>query len=1131
MDEDPLNINSSIVSSFSDNQKKEEKKVEEVGKQQTINDPLLSQLPIIEEEKDISTTNLGRLLSIFTPILIVIVGIFFCLILGVVIYSQITRSVDFANPYRVVKEIDYSATSRSYLLENYRYRVGYGNNKTFKNSSKDNEPLFLNATLSAISDHILRVKITDQNLSRYEMPELADSSDSEQYLLDIYQHFSLEDLGFTIDKNVFEYELTGRQNTKYPIVSTKSQRLWFFDKYIEMEAVIHSNKLYGLGDSNGHFRLIPSHTYTFWNSRNYTSKYDTLNSKSSHPFILAQLPNNNFMGIYMRTSNAMQVFYREYREYSILRWQITGGTLDYYLFFGGDAHFILKQFHSLIGLPYIPPFWSLGFHYGNSSFLNSQDILNQVNNFQKNLIPLDSVWTETNINIEDRIFTLNQNFHDLSKAIATLHNDPYNINYVTTILPSIEINPNYNYSKIFSSQMLGVRECDKKYGLFEGACGNYDCYIADFSNKGITKVWTNALLDFHNATLYDGISIRNNEPKVIGIHDYHDTIPECHFYDYLPYLPINLTNDTLPLNVKFLNDIIETKNKSLNQHFNMHNLYSLLSVNITNFATSSLTKRAFLTSESTSSGTWHYSSFIGKTPNSTYSDMQKAIQGIINMNLFGIPHSGYLIGGENGNLSDLSLIRWFQLGAFFPLSIIYSSSKNNDRNIFSRKAETISNIKNSISVKYSLLRFYYTKMFESFLWGGPIIYPIFFDFISDNILTRNNITDSTFTIRGSLYVVPVLNEEDNIRIYLPNSNWYDLIAFNQVASYGAGGTLLSRTVNASSMFVFAKGGTIIPYQKITNTSSINSKNLLGMPISILVFPDHLGSALGSMICDSENSIPSRDPSSNTFRHYSINYYQKVIRFNKIGGFNNTNQYNYELFNDLLVFMNQTLSSPFACMLDDNLNFINLDINQVNGNYYNISVRNNGIKVPFFHIESITFGANDSDYNPCNQIIILKSSNYSVDRKIFKATLSQDSNPKHDNLTISFIAKLIQDNILSIQMKLEDDHNPFIVPDVVLDEIRNRTAANNTLDNFGFNSSNVGQPFSFKILSQDKKSTILNTEHLLLRFSQSFKVLQWNLTTSHIFGLGERVSNFDLGDGIYSLFSRAVDSPIETGKPP
>lgn len=52
-----------------------------------------------------------------------------------------------------------------------------------------------------------------------------------------------------------------------------------------------------------------------------------------------------------------------------------GGILDFFVFTGPTPLQVVEQYVSLVGRPFMPPFWSLGFHlckygYGSAKVLN-----------------------------------------------------------------------------------------------------------------------------------------------------------------------------------------------------------------------------------------------------------------------------------------------------------------------------------------------------------------------------------------------------------------------------------------------------------------------------------------------------------------------------------------------------------------------------------------------------------------------------------------------------------------------------------------------------------------------------------------------------------------------------------------
>lgn len=55
-----------------------------------------------------------------------------------------------------------------------------------------------------------------------------------------------------------------------------------------------------------------------------------------------------------------------------------GGVLDFYFFLGPTPADVIDQYTDLVGRPYMPPYWSLGFHlcrFGYKSLNNTRAVL------------------------------------------------------------------------------------------------------------------------------------------------------------------------------------------------------------------------------------------------------------------------------------------------------------------------------------------------------------------------------------------------------------------------------------------------------------------------------------------------------------------------------------------------------------------------------------------------------------------------------------------------------------------------------------------------------------------------------------------------------------------------------------
>lgn len=101
-------------------------------------------------------------------------------------------------------------------------------------------------------------------------------------------------------------------------------------------------------------------------------------------------PNGATSGIFIFNSNAQDYKFDEYEtNQATLTYRTIGGILDIFFFAGPNPEDVIRQYQSVIGQPYMPPYWSLGFQlsrYGFNSLTNMRAALNRTLTAQ---IPLD----------------------------------------------------------------------------------------------------------------------------------------------------------------------------------------------------------------------------------------------------------------------------------------------------------------------------------------------------------------------------------------------------------------------------------------------------------------------------------------------------------------------------------------------------------------------------------------------------------------------------------------------------------------------------------------------------------------------------------------------------------------------
>ena len=75
-------------------------------------------------------------------------------------------------------------------------------------------------------------------------------------------------------------------------------------------------------------------------------------------------------GIWMLNSNAMEVELNK----NTLTYRPIGGILDFYVFVDASPNGVLQQYHSLVGLPFFPPYWGYGFQLSRWGYIDLNEV-------------------------------------------------------------------------------------------------------------------------------------------------------------------------------------------------------------------------------------------------------------------------------------------------------------------------------------------------------------------------------------------------------------------------------------------------------------------------------------------------------------------------------------------------------------------------------------------------------------------------------------------------------------------------------------------------------------------------------------------------------------------------------------
>ena len=88
-----------------------------------------------------------------------------------------------------------------------------------------------------------------------------------------------------------------------------------------------------------------------------------------------------------------------------LTYKMIGGVIELYFFLGPSVDDVVKQYQSIVGLPNLPPYWSLGYHQSRWGYSNVSELRNVLRQFQENHLPVDVIWSDIDYMDQYKVFT------------------------------------------------------------------------------------------------------------------------------------------------------------------------------------------------------------------------------------------------------------------------------------------------------------------------------------------------------------------------------------------------------------------------------------------------------------------------------------------------------------------------------------------------------------------------------------------------------------------------------------------------------------------------------------------------------------------------------------------------------
>ena len=564
---------------------------------------------------------------------------------------------------------------------------------------------FLAFTAVYVDKDILRFQISDKPRKIWQVDDFNQSS--------LYSNNNYE---LFINNYPFGIEIKDKKDGS-SIFNSIGTNFYFSQRYVEFSSFIRDNSIkLAVGERKGNI-LLPLGNHTIWpNSDN----------PGHHPLYIEVL-NKSASGLFFHNFNAMEVELTK----SQIKYRTTGGIVDFFVILGKTAEEVVRNFHSVAGLPNLPQFNDLGYHYGQKAF-DAEEVLTTLEYFEKNSIPIDRFWLK-DFTQYDKSFQILPGFQNFTEKITK-----YNIEVSVTI--SSEITENSEFFQNLKPVLLPYQSSSQK---------GFMRYI-DWFHQDSTRAWHEILDYLQKQTNFSGLILTNNE---VSTGD--DTEINSISLPYSP--PLCLECGTIPLNTLHVN---------LFKEIDLHSLWGDMQAKSTEKFFRNQNLRSSIFSSSTRSGSPAFHLFSQNRAN--WDLFRESLHSVLSYEMFGIRSGSNICSLKTLGRLEMCL-RWHQISSVLPLAVNIKDEPVAETQVFDKTI--LPGIQKAILMRYSLSLYLYSLYFEASLHGGTVVRPVLFEFMEEQSVYFPH---QVMLGSGLLAIFSMFEKTEEVLAYFPKATWFNL---------------------------------------------------------------------------------------------------------------------------------------------------------------------------------------------------------------------------------------------------------------------------------------------------------------------------------------------------------------------
>lgn len=494
--------------------------------------------------------------------------------------------------------------------------------------------------------------------------------------------------------------------------------------------------VYGMGEKTG-FLDKRGKSYEMWNSDVYSAHTATTDPLYVSVPFFTRLGRGIACGFYLDNSWRTRFDLGE-RDPSLARISAPGGNLDYYLLGGRDLREVLPQYGALTGFPTLPPRWALSHHQSRYSYKTEAEVREVARGFAERNLPCASIHLDIHYMDGNRTFTWDEDAFPDPKALSR-ELQASGIRLTTIVDPAIKADPEYETYREMIAEDYECRYADGK--PYVGDVWPGKCVFPDFVRPDVRQWWGRKVVDFMDRHGIDGIWHDMNEPAVFNEESTMD-VTVCH------------------------------GEEPLDSHARYHNLYGYYECMATFEAVRAARgTRPFILSRAGFAGIQRYAALWTGDNRSMWEHLELSMPMLLNMGMSALPFAGADIGGFSYNSSPELLIRWYQLGMFYPFARNHCAEHARRQELWAFDGATEAAASEAIRLRERLMPDLYASFYLACRDLQPVMRPLLWDYPESP--ECRHIHDQFLFAQG-LMGAPVLRPGQRIRqVYLPGGIWFD----------------------------------------------------------------------------------------------------------------------------------------------------------------------------------------------------------------------------------------------------------------------------------------------------------------------------------------------------------------------